>query len=115
GLFSAIRSRLAILGAPWTEVDAQQHLVGLMHAEGLEFDHAPIVAVGQHAGDPHYAPASDVALPIQSGDLVLVDLWAREANRSDGGVGAYADITWMATAADVPPAEHELVWTNVRD
>ena len=114
GLFSAIRSRLAI-GSQWTESDAQQHLVSLMHDAGLEFDHPPIVAVGAHAGDPHYAPAPDVALPIKPGDLVLTDLWAREARRPDGGDGAYADITWMATAADSPPDEQVRVWKAVRN
>ena len=113
GLFSAMRSRLA-LGVSWTELEAQQHLVRLMQEEALEFDHPPIVAVGAHAGDPHYAPEASVALPIQPGDLVLVDLWAREGQRPDGGLGAYADITWMATAADPPPAEHAAVWEIVR-
>jgi len=112
-LFSAMHSRLA-MGVAWTEYDAQQHLAQLMLDEGLEFDHAPIVAIGPHAGDPHYAPAPDVALPIQSGELVLVDLWAREAVRPDGGVGAYADITWMATTADTPPSEHVAVFDIVR-
>ena len=114
GLFSAIRSRLAI-GSQWTEWDAQQHLVSLMREEGLEFDHPPVVAVGAHAGDPHYAPAPDVALPIKPGDLVLTDLWAHEARRPDGGDGAYADITWMATAADSPPDEQVRVWKAVRN
>ncbi len=112
-LFSAMHSRLA-MGVTWTEYEAQQHLAQLMRDEGLEFDHAPIVAVGAHAGDPHYAPQPETALAIQSGDLVLVDLWAREAVRADGGSGAYADITWMATAADNPPAEHVTVWEIVR-
>jgi Xaa-Pro aminopeptidase len=114
GLFSAIKSRLAMREA-WTEYDAQQHLARLMQVEGLEFDHAPIVAAGPHAGDPHYAPARDVALPIRPGDLVLTDLWGHEAHRPDGGLGAYADITWMATAADYPPGEHVHVWKTVRD
>ena len=74
----------------WTEFDAQQHLVRLLKAEGLEFDHPPIVAVGPHAGDPHFAPQRDIALPIGPGDLVLTDLWAHEAHRPDGGLGAYA-------------------------
>ena len=113
GLFSALHSRLA-LGATWTEYEAQQHLVQLMEAEGLEFDHPPIVAVGRHASDPHYAPAPEVALPIHAGDLLLVDLWARETSRPDGGPGAYADITWMATAADEPPAEQLSVFDTVR-
>jgi Xaa-Pro aminopeptidase len=114
GLFSAIRSRLA-LGEEWTEYDAQQHLARLMQDAGLEFDHPPIVAVGQHAGDPHYAPTPELALPIQSGDLVLTDLWARETERADGGTGAYADITWMASAADFTPYEQLHVWESVRN
>jgi Xaa-Pro aminopeptidase len=113
GLFSAIQSRLG-MGIEWTEVEAQQHLVRLMQEQGLEFDHPPIVAVGPHAGDPHYAPMPELALPIKAGDLVLTDLWAREADRTDGGMGAYADITWMATAADPVPADHLKVWETVR-
>jgi Xaa-Pro aminopeptidase len=113
GLFSAIHSRLA-LGEPWTEFDAQVQLTQLMLDQGLEYDHAPIVAVGPHASDPHYSPSRDTASAIQSGDLVLVDVWAREARRPDGGVGTYADITWMASAADDPPAEQVKVWEIVR-
>jgi Xaa-Pro aminopeptidase len=114
GLFSAIRSRLA-LGEEWDEFEAQQHLVQLMEDEGLEFDHPPIVAVGPHAGDPHYAPTPSLALPIRSGDLVLTDLWGHERDRPDGGVGAYADITWMASAADFVPYEQLHVWESVRN
>ena len=113
GLFSAIQSRLG-MGVDWNEVEAQQHLVRLMQEEGLEFDHPPIVAVGRHAGDPHYAPTPELALPIKSGDLVLTDLWGREADRADGGVGAYADITWVATAADEVPGDHLKIWDLVR-
>jgi Xaa-Pro aminopeptidase len=113
-LFEAMRGRLAA-GEPWDEFQAQQHLVGLMQAEGLEFDHPPVVAVGPHAGDPHYAPTPELALPIRHGDLVLSDLWAREAHRPDGGVGAYADITWMATAAESPSPEQLRVWETVRE
>ena len=113
GLFSAIHSRLG-MGVEWTELDAQQHLVRLMQEQGLEFDHPPIVAVNRHAGDPHYAPAVGLALPIRSGDLILTDLWAREKERPDGGVGAYADITWMGTAADPLPNDHGRIWETVR-
>jgi Xaa-Pro aminopeptidase len=114
GLFSAMRSVLGLL-QPWTEHDAQQHLVEQFEQLGLECDHPPIVAVNAHAGDPHYAPDPRTALPIKHGDLVLVDLWAREKERPDGGAAAYADITWMATAAESPP-EHQLyVWETVRN
>jgi Xaa-Pro aminopeptidase len=85
-----------------------------MQEQGLEFDHPPVVAVNRHAGDPHYAPAPGLALPIKSGDLVLTDLWAREADRPDGGVGAYADITWMASAANPIPGDQLKIWETVR-
>jgi Xaa-Pro aminopeptidase len=113
GLFSAMQSRLG-MGVEWNEVEAQQHLVRLMQEHGLEFDHPPIVAVNRHAGDPHYAPVADKALPIKNGDLVLCDVWAREKERGDGGTGAYADITWMATAADPIPGDHQRIWETVR-
>jgi Xaa-Pro aminopeptidase len=100
---------------PWTEVDAQQHLVQQFEELGLECDHPPIVAVNAHAGDPHYAPDPELALPIAHGDLVLVDLWARERQRPDGGPGAYADITWMATAAETPPPDQVHIWETVRE
>jgi Xaa-Pro aminopeptidase len=45
---------------------------------------------------------------------VLTDLWAHEARRPDGGLGAYADITWMATAAQSPSGEQVNVWETVR-
>lgn len=113
GLFSAMQSRLG-MGIDWNEVEAQQHLVRLMQEQGLEFDHPPIIAVNRHAGDPHYAPVPDKALPIKAGDLVLCDVWAREKERVDGGLGTYADITWMASAADTIPGDHARIWDTVR-
>ncbi|MBV9582473.1 MAG: M24 family metallopeptidase [Chloroflexi bacterium] len=113
GLFSGMQSRLG-MGVEWNELEAQQHLVRLMQEHGLEFDHAPIVAVNRHAGDPHYAPVADKSLPIKPGDLVLCDVWGREKERPDGGVGTYADITWVASAADPIPGDHVRIWEIVR-
>lgn len=113
-LFAAVRAALK-RDETWTEVDAQGYLVEEMLNRGLEFDHPPIVAVNEHAGDPHYAPVPELALPIRRGDLVLVDLWGREAQRADGQLGAYGDITWMATAAERVPAEQQRVWNVVRE
>ena len=46
---------------------------------GLVTDHGPVVAVNAHSGDPHYEPTPDRSAPIQSGDFVLIDLWAKLA------------------------------------
>ena len=67
---------------------------------GLVTDHPPIVAVNGHAADPHYVPSARTPTPIRRGDLLLIDLWAKEPGASD----PYADITWVAYCGDRPPA-----------
>jgi len=75
---------------PPRELEVQRVMLDVFAKRGVEYDHPPIVAFGAHAARPHYAPqaASDAAL--RPGDVVLLDLWAREPG------GVYADITWMA-------------------
>lgn len=78
-------------------------------AASLVTDHGPNVSVGRNAANPHYEPSPDVSAPIASGDILLIDLWAREAA---GGV--YADQTWMASLGE-PSARDAAIWTAVRD
>ena len=87
-------------GETLRETDVQAFLMERFAAAGLETDHAPIVAVNAHAGDPHYEPAEATAAPIRPGDLVLIDLWARGTGPRD----VYADITWVGFCGDDPPA-----------
>lgn len=83
-----------------TETEIQRFLMERFDAAGLETDHAPIVAVNAHAGDPHYEPSERTRTPIRKGDVVLIDLWARGKGPRD----VYADITWMGFAGETPPA-----------
>jgi Xaa-Pro aminopeptidase len=73
-------------------------------------DHGPIVAAGANAANPHYEPSASSPRQIQRGDILLVDLWARE--KTD--VGVYADQTWMASLGE-PSVRAREVWTAVRD
>lgn len=50
-----------------------------------------IVGVNENSSNSHYEPTREKSSEIKRGDLVLIDLWARE--RTDESV--YADITWM--------------------
>ena len=59
--------------------------------EEMEFDEPPIVAIGPNASNPHYGPTIDIHSPIKEGDLVLIDMWAKNIDPE----GVYADITWM--------------------
>jgi len=76
---------------------------------GLETDHGPNVSVGANAANPHYEPSAERSATIARGDVLLIDLWAREPN---GGV--YADQTWMASLG-APGKGATAVWTTVRD
>lgn len=71
-------------------------------------DHGPNVSAGANAANPHYEPSSDRPRTIRDGEVVLIDLWARE----EGGI--YADQTWMATLG-APSTRAQNVWSAVRD
>lgn len=84
-----------------SEASVQAFLMTRFEERGLITDHPPIVAVNSHAGNPHYAPSPATSAPIRRGDLLLIDLWARE--RADGS--KYADITWTAMVGAPPGSE----------
>jgi Xaa-Pro aminopeptidase len=100
---------MAAAGTPAAEHALQQRILDAFARAGLETDHGPDVAASENAANPHYAPSADTPRLVQRGDVLLVDLWAREA-----GGGVYADQTWMASLGE-PRAEVVTVWEAVRD
>jgi Xaa-Pro dipeptidase len=75
---------------PVDEYTLQQWILRRFADEGLETAEPPIVAVGPNAADPHYEPTPDRARPVRKGDVLLIDLWAREnpgAGSRESGVG----------------------------
>lgn len=94
--------------SPITEFELQQWIAARFKAQHLEFDHDPIVGVNENAANPHYGPSADSPREIKRGDLLLIDLWAREHD------GIYADQTWMGSLGDPTPRMLE-VWSAVRD
>jgi Xaa-Pro aminopeptidase len=93
-------------GETLLETDVQAFLLERFGAADLETDHAPIVAVNAHAGDPHYSPSAATPTPIRKGDMVLIDLWARGKGPRD----VYADITWVAFCGDRPPEKLQTIF-----
>ena len=59
------------------ETDVQKVIMDHFAANRLVTDHPPIVGVGPHSGDPHYAPCPGSDALITEGDFVLIDLWAK--------------------------------------
>ncbi|MDR4478815.1 MAG: M24 family metallopeptidase [Nitrospira sp.] len=107
--FGFIGTSLAA-GRRLTEYGLQQHILSRMQARGLVTSSPPIAAVNAHSADPHYSPSSEGSAPIQLGDLVLIDLWAKQS-----GPGAvYADITWTGFVGATVSARHQDIFQIVR-
>jgi Xaa-Pro dipeptidase len=94
--------------SPLTEFQLKEWILERFAAANLETDHGPIVAIGPNAASPHYEPSAEHSPPIRRGDILLIDLWAREPN------GVFADQTWMASLGS-PSSRDESVWRAVRD
>ncbi|MBL8982896.1 MAG: aminopeptidase P family protein [Gemmatimonadetes bacterium] len=90
------------------EHDVQAWILAQFAAVGLETYAPPNVSVGAHAADPHYEPSAERPVRITRGNVLLIDLWAKEPD------GIYADQTWMAVLG--PPTDRALeVWAAIRD
>ena len=98
-------------GVPVTEYDVQSLIMERFDAMDLIPGHPPIVAVNAKASDPHYSPTADQHQPIQLGDFVLIDLWAKQQSRD----AVYADTTWVAYAGWIAPKRYVEIFEIVRD
>ena len=98
-------------GVPVTEYDVQSFIMKRFDAVDLTPGHPPIVAANAKASDPHYYPTADQHQPIQPGDCVLIDLWAKQKSPD----AVYADTTWVAYAGENAPQRYIDVFEIVRD
>jgi Xaa-Pro dipeptidase len=93
---------------PLTEFALQQWILERFESGGFSTDHGPIVAIGPNAANPHYEPTRDASATIKRGDILLIDLWAKEKD------GVFADQTWMGSLGPVSERDNS-VWLAVRD
>jgi len=94
-------------GNPVDEHEVTRWILEAFDRAGLVTESAPSVSYGEHAARPHYEAPAEGSWPIVPGQLLLVDLWAKEPGR------IYADQTWMA-AIGTPSARALELWTVVR-
>jgi Xaa-Pro aminopeptidase len=97
-------------GTRLTEYGLQQFILSRIKDAGMMTSSPPIAAVNEHSADPHYGPTAIFSSTIQRDNLVLIDLWAKQA---DAG-SVYADITWTAYAGSTVPEKHRAVFDVVR-
>src|SRR5579862_8723582 len=107
--FALIRERLAA-GKRVMEHEVAQRIRDRFAEGGLEWPDGPIVAVNEHAADPHYEPSEEHPAEIRRGDWVLIDLWARKP----GEENIFSDITWTGYAGSKVPARQLEVFQAVR-
>ena len=94
-------------GNPVDEHEVTLWVLEAFDRAGLVTESPPSVSYGAHAARPHYDAPADGSSPIVPGQLLLLDLWAREPG------GIYADQTWMAAIGAPSPLAAEL-WNVVR-
>jgi Xaa-Pro aminopeptidase len=97
-------------GGSTNELEVKQFVLDGFKNAGLFTDHGPIVGVNANAANPHYEPTEEVFAPIQRGDFVLLDMWAK----LDQPGSVYYDITWTGVCGQ-PTDEMRRVFGIVRD
>jgi len=109
--FALIRERLA-LNRPVKESEVQAFIQSRFESRALYTHHPCIVAVNEHASDPHFetGPGPEDR-EIRRGDLVLIDLWAKVAQDPRA---VYYDATWMAYCGQEVPKRILEVWETVK-
>lgn len=106
--FDFIRREVSSKGSVM-ETAVQQKILNYFEDNGLETDHAPIVGVGPHSGDPHYAPSPETDAPIKEGEFVLVDLWSKLKKPR----AVYSDYTRVAFVGNEVPERYQKVFEIV--
>jgi Xaa-Pro dipeptidase len=108
--FALIRDRVSSHRSV-TEFDVQQFLLHRFSELGMETDHGPIVAVNQNASDPHYEPSHERRVEIRSGDVVLIDLWAKLSEPE----AVFYDVTWTGYCGETVPDHVQKVFQVVSE
>ena len=95
-----------------TEFEVVSFLRKAMECEGLWTDHGPNCSVGPNSADSHYDPTESSSSPISRGDFVLIDIFAKLANRPEA---VWYDITWTGTVDRAPTEREQHIFTIVRN
>ena len=99
-------ARLVKSGNNPTEYEIHRFMLDIMAKNEMQCDDGPIVAVNEHAADPHFEPTIENSHKIKEGDLVLIDLWAKK--NKPGSI--YYDITWMGFVGTEVPEKIEKIF-----
>jgi len=91
------------------EYEIQEFMHNLMRQNNLAWGDGPVVAINEHAADPHFEPTPENSYNMQIGDLVLIDLWAK----LDQPRSIFYDITWMGFIGETVPEKIESLFSII--
>lgn len=97
-------------GRSLTEYGVQQFILARIREAGMITSSPPIAAVNAHSADPHYGPTESGSTEITLESLLLIDLWAKQAEAGS----VYADITWTGYVGQTVPVKHREIFDLVR-
>ncbi len=98
-------------GRELNEFELQQWILDRFRESALMTEDPPIVAVNENSGNPHYQPTAELHRPIRRGDLVLLDIWAKQKVPD----AVYYDITWVGFVGREADAHHAEVFEIVKE
>ena len=99
-------------GGQTDEFATMQFMLRGMEQEGLWTDHGPNVSAGPNSADSHYEATPESSRLIRRGDFLLIDCWAKLANRPDA---IWYDITWTGVLGREPTDREQTIFSTVRD
>jgi Xaa-Pro aminopeptidase len=92
------------------EYDVQQFMLSEFKKRKLVASSDPNCSVNANSANPHYEPTKEMNSPLNKGDFILLDIWAKK----DKPGSVYADITWTGFAGEVIPEEYEKIFQIVK-
>jgi Xaa-Pro aminopeptidase len=91
------------------EIEVQVEIMKHFAEHDMETYSPPIVAVGPHAGNPHYETGSGEGTQIREGDFVLIDLWAKMKRPR----AVYSDLTRVGFVGKTVPEKYTHIFNIV--
>lgn len=108
--FGFIKQRITSK-TPITEYDVQQFMLSEFKKRGLMTESDPNCSVNANSANPHYEPTKEIHSPLNKGDFVLLDLWAKK----DKPRSVYGDITWTGYIGETLPEEYTTIFEIVKE
>jgi Xaa-Pro dipeptidase len=94
-----------------TEYEMMTWFQQAIERAGMVTENGPNVSVNENSSDSHYEPTAARSRRIQSGDFLLIDIWARK-NRPGT---CWYDITWTGVVGREPSERENQVFETVKN